>query len=1052
MRQLWTFRPILRRRARLFATAVACSALLATATHALAAGAVTITPLEGKLRVDIDGQLFTEYCYREYAKPILYPVIGPHEIGMTRNYPMKKVAGEAHDHPHQKSMWFTHGSVNGVDFWSEGDRAGKIVSEKVEFAVEPDRAVIEATNRWVGPSGDVVCTDTRRIAFSKTAAARVIDWDVTVHASHGDLVFGDTKEGTMGIRTNPALRLTNDPRQGVTGAVGKAANSEGDRDAAVWGKRARWVDYWAKIDGNTVGIAIFDHPGNPRHPTWWHARTYGLIAANPFGIHNFENKPAGTGDMKIPAGQSIRFRYRFVFHEGDLAEAHVAQQYDRYAAQEEQPAPADPGRVLPPGQKPRDRRLGPLKDLNGYFPFSPPESQQAWAARADQVRRRLLVATGLWPLPPRRPPRAVVHGRVDRDGYTVEKVYLESYPGHFVTGNLYRPKGGKTPRPAVLSPHGHFRDGRYYDRGPKEIRQRLVEGAERFEVGGRYPIQARCVQLARMGCVVLQYDMLGYGDSCQIPAAVAHGHAEPRPAMESRQDWGFFSAQAELRLQSVMGLQTYNSLCALDWLASLADVDPQRIGVTGASGGGTQTMILCGIDPRPAVSFPAVMVSTAMQGGCTCENACCLRVGTGNVEFAALFAPKPLGLTAANDWTKEIVTKGLPELKQLYRLLGAEDHVLAKALTYFPHNYNYVSRAVMYGWMNKHLQLGGQEPVVEEDFKPLTKDEMAVWDDDHPRPPGGADYERALLRTMTEATERQMAELVPRDAPSLAAYRDVVGAALATIVGRSLPQAGAIERTRTGKEDKGDYFLCRDLLRDAGHEEELPLVVLQPKAAPNAVTLWFDGRGKAGLWDDAGQLRPEVHRLLEQGNSVVSADLLYQGEFLAAGAAPPTRSRKVQNPRDSAAYTFGYNPTLFAERVRDILSVVAFVRHDEAAPAHVAMIGLHGAGPWVAAARALAGDAVDAAAVDTEGFRFANLTDWRDVSFLPGAVKYGDLPALLALSAPQKLWIGGEDGQLPGPVAAAYQAAASQDQVASAKATGDTAAGAAVAWLLAAGR
>ena len=184
--------------------------------------------------------------------------------------------------------------------------------------------------------------------------------------------------------------------------------------------------------------------------------------------------------------------------------------------------------------------------------------------------------------------------------------------------------------------------------------------------------------------------------------------------------------------------------------ARLPDVDPARIGVTGASGGGTQTMILAAIDPRPLVAFPAVMVSTAMQGGCTCENCCLLRVGTGNVEFAALTAPRALGMTGADDWTREIMTKGFPQLRQLYTMLGAGDKVMARALVQFPHNYNYVSREVMYHWFNQHLQMGLPEPVVEEDYRPLSIAEMSVWDADHPRPAGGEDYERQLLATMTD--------------------------------------------------------------------------------------------------------------------------------------------------------------------------------------------------------------------------------------------------------------------------------------------------------------
>ena len=171
-----------------------------------------------------------------------------------------------------------------------------------------------------------------------------------------------------------------------------------------------------------------------------------------------------------------------------------------------------------------------------------------------------------------------------------------------------------------------------------------------------------------MGIVAFNFDMLGYCDSQQISFAVAHRFAKQRPEMNAAENWGLFSPQAEAHAQSVMGLQTWNSIRALDFLETLPDVDAKRIGCTGASGGGTQTFILGAIDPRLAVACPAVMVTTAMQGGCTCENASLLRIGTGNVEFAALFAPKPLGMTAANDWTKEMATKGFPELQKHYAL------------------------------------------------------------------------------------------------------------------------------------------------------------------------------------------------------------------------------------------------------------------------------------------------------------------------------------------------------------------------------------------------
>src|SRR6266567_982704 len=373
-------------------------------------------------------------------------------------------------------------------------------------------------------------------------------------------------------------------------------------------------------------------------------------------------------------------------------------------------------RVLPEGKLPNDIRLEPLKDLDGYFPFAPPASKAAWEKRAERVRRQILLSQGLWPMPTKTPLNPVIHGKIDRGEYTLEKVYFESAPGFFVTGNLYRPKNVTGKAPGVLFAHGHWTDARLSESTDAELRRELADGEERFEQGGRSRFQSMCVQLARMGCVVWQWDMLGNSDSQQLSMQLVHGFKTQRPEVNTTENWGFFSPQAEAHLQSVMGLQTWNSIRSLDFLLSLPEVDPERIAMTGASGGGTQTMILAAIDPRVKLSFPAVMVSTAMQGGCTCENACLLRVGTGNIEFAALFAPKPQGMTSANDWTKEMATKGFPELKQLYTLLGAAKNVELFANTHFQHNYNYVSRACFFGFLNKHFKLGLEEPVVEEDF------------------------------------------------------------------------------------------------------------------------------------------------------------------------------------------------------------------------------------------------------------------------------------------------------------------------------------------------
>ena len=708
-------------------------------------------------------------------------------------------------------------------------------------------------------------------------------------------------------------------------------------------------------------------------------------------------------------------------------------------------AGAETVRVLPPGQLPEDKRLGPLTDLNGYFPFVPCKTRQQWAVRSERVHRQLLVATGLWPMPTKTPANAVVHGLVERDGYTVEKVFLESYPGNFVTGNLYRPKGRSGRLPAVLCPHGHWPNGRFHDSGEKAVRQSIVEGAERFEIGGRHPVQARCVQLARMGCIVFLYDMVGMADSVQLP----HGPAM-RPAMCTPENWGFSSPQAEARLQTSMGLQTYNSICALDWLSSRDDVDPQRIGVTGCSGGGTQTFILVALDRRPAVAFPAVMVGTAMQGGCVCENASYLRVGTGNVEFAALAAPRPLGMTAADDWTKEIATKGLPELKQHYQMLGVPGLVMAKSLLQFPHNYNYVSREVMYHWMNKHLKLGLPEPIIEEDFKPLLMAEMSVWNESHPKPPSGAAYERSLLKWMTEDSLRAIGALVPKDAGSLAQYREVVGGAIDILIGRNVPPAGAIEAVKRQATDAGPLRIGRVLLRYKAEGEEVPAIVLEPKSWNKQAVVWIGKQGKQSLLDSNGNPREPIRRLLASGMAVIGIDLLGQGEFTPDGS-PVAKGRINEGKRGAwskyAGYTFGYNYPLFAQRAHDILSAVSFARYGLGAQ-RVHLVGLGGAGHWVLAARAQAGAAIDRAVADTDGFRFSKLAALDDPDFLPGGVKYLDLPGIAALSAPQPLWLGGEGAEAPPVVAAAYRAAGAAGALTSSGADASQRETAALEWLL----
>ena len=286
---------------------------------------VTLNKDDVSVAVKVAGKLFTKYVYNDEkrAKPVLYPVIGPNDIPMTRRYPIEEAGeGEAKDHPHHASLWYTHGEVNGISFWHIGKDTGEIIHEKF---LKLEGNVIATRNKWLDSKGKVVCRDERELAFHGEGDDRAIDVTVKILADSGDVTFGDTKEGSMGIRSNPVLRLKGSV------AKGKALNSAGDTDKALWGKRAAWVSYWAPQEKKVVGFSIFDHPTNPRHPTWWHARDYGLVAANPFGIHNFERKPKGTGDMKVKNGESVTFRYRFLFHANDAKTADIAKRYEKWA-------------------------------------------------------------------------------------------------------------------------------------------------------------------------------------------------------------------------------------------------------------------------------------------------------------------------------------------------------------------------------------------------------------------------------------------------------------------------------------------------------------------------------------------------------------------------------------------------------------------------------------------------------------------------------------------------------------------------------------------------
>ena len=300
---------------------------------------VKITPGPERIRVEIDGKPFTEFWIAGpgIAKPMLFPLRAASGTYVTRMWPMEKVAEEAGiqrpDHPHQRGLWIAHASVNHLDFWNiapldvppynRPDR-GKIVLAKLGGVTSgKDKGTIAATFDWENHEGKPLLRESRLMTFYSNLKLRVVDFDFTLTAVE-KVEFEDEKDGLFGLRLRPVLQ-----EQGGTGRITNAEGMAGEK--AVWGKPSNWCDYSGDVDGEKLGIAILDNPANPRHPVRWHARGYGLFAANPFGLSAFTNDKSVNGVMTLEPGRSLRFRYRLIIHPGDAAAANIAAEWDKYA-------------------------------------------------------------------------------------------------------------------------------------------------------------------------------------------------------------------------------------------------------------------------------------------------------------------------------------------------------------------------------------------------------------------------------------------------------------------------------------------------------------------------------------------------------------------------------------------------------------------------------------------------------------------------------------------------------------------------------------------------
>src|SRR5215472_16773282 len=597
----------------------------------------------------------------------------------------------------------------------------------------------------------------------------------------------------------------------------------------------------------------------------------------------------------------------------------------------------------------QDSRNINTPDTNTHFQMPVFRTREAWLAKAAFLRKQILSSAGLLPMPEKTPVHAEIFGRLEHGDYSVEKVLLETYPGFYLGGNLYRPLGKASPFPAVVSPHGHWAYGR-------------------LENTALVSVPARCINLARQGFVVFSYDMVGYNDTNQFP------HGDNGPGLGGRRE--------DLWSINTMGLQLWNSIRAVDFVSGLPDVDRTRIAATGASGGGTQTLLLMAVDDRIQAAAPVNMVSAIMQGD-GCEEAANLRVGAFNVMFAAMMAPRPLLLVSATgDWTRNTPKEEFPAVQSIYRLMEAEKNVESVQVDE-RHNYNQKSREAVYTFLGARM-LGTTGGIAEQRFRvEMPQDLLALFG--RSRPANAVSMERYVADRIAEA-RAGIDALAPRDRASLARAREEFGDRLRYSTLAIMPSPEETLAEKRASIEGGDQLV----LGRSGTGDRVPAVWLEgrPSSRSIAPTIVVHPEGVEWVLTSARSTGGLVNRILERGGAVLSIDAFQSG------------AAKAARDRGKRAFTV-FNQTDDANRVQDILTSIAYVRK-RTGGAPLNLIGLEAAGIWCYFARAMAGAGVDLAA-DLMQFRTDADDEYLARLEIPGIRKSGDFRAAGVLNTQGRL-------------------------------------------------